>query len=204
MKTWCWILPLAFLVMGRGAVVAQESAAEGAAESLGARFEQALTYEAFLALDSVEAKPWRANFERGLVGAEPEIARLRAAPGRWRLLVVAELWCSDSYGSVPYLARLAAESPNLELRILRRAEAADLLAAHQAEGRGEVPLVLVLDEQYRERGAIIEHPSELHTLIQTEKDRSCEDQLKYKVRKWYRENAGRAVVAEVVSIVAAA
>ncbi|MCC7196402.1 MAG: thioredoxin family protein, partial [Gemmatimonadaceae bacterium] len=123
-----------------------------------------------------------------------------AARRRWRLLVVAENSCTDAANTLPYLAALADRSPFIDIRVLRKADATDLLAAHPLGERQATPLVLVYDPEFTLRGAWIEHPASLRSLISALGDTLDRDSVRARVRAWYREDAGRSALREVLGI----
>jgi hypothetical protein len=158
-------------------------------------FGAAAVYESFLAADTA-AESWRARYAAASKVVEPFQARVARLEGQWYLLVVAETWCSDATNSVPYLARLADESPNLELRVLRRADAKSLLDAHKIDGRGRIPLVLVLDSTFTEWGAFIERPAALRRAL----DEPSGEDRGTRVRAWYAADGGREVLRDVTML----
>lgn len=190
------------LLVARASAAAAQTAApaqQAAAVTAAQRFRAALTYDQFAA-DTARHDEWARNLEHAGVSVNLLADRVRALPGRWHLLVVAESWCRDAVNSIPYLARLAAEFPAIDLRIMRTADAQDLLAAHLLDGRPATPLVLVYDEQFVERGAWIERPAELRALIKSKEGRTCEDALREDVARWRAADDGRSVLAEVVAL----
>ena len=197
----CCALTSALVIGLTTAVVAQDTAVVRQASPLtiAQRYESALTYEQFTA-DSARHDEWVRNFERASAPVLALRERARALRGRWHLLVVAESWCRDAVNSVPYLARLAAENPAIELRLLRSSDAKDLLDAHPLEGRAATPLVLVYDEQFVERGVWIERPAALRALIKSKEGRTCEDALREDVARWRAADGGRSVLAEVIGL----
>ena len=68
---------------------------------------------------------WAAVWRRAVV-EEDYLQRVDAVPGDWHLLVLSEDWCGDAVNTVPVVAKLAALSPTLELRVLARDENLDL------------------------------------------------------------------------------
>lgn len=168
---------------------------------LDQRFDRGETWEEFLAGHPDRAGAWRAEYD--VAGATVAALRGEAAGagGPWRLLVVTEAWCGDSRRAVPFLARLADERDDLELRIVPKRDAPDLLAAHpHPDGREAIPLVLVLDAGYRVRGAWVEQPAALRELVARETGRIPGDQLHDRVLAWHRADAGRAVIGEVLAL----
>ena len=183
-----------------GNVSAQVPSARPVPHPIAHRFQMAATYEQFTSADTARREQWRRNYDEAAAPLAAVAARARALPGRWHLLIVAESWCNDAANSVPYLARLAAENPNIEVKLLRTADAQDLLDAHKLDGRSATPLVLVFDDQFVERGAWIERPAALRALIQAKEGRTCEDALREEVSKWRAADGGRSVLAELLSL----
>lgn len=171
------------------------------ASAIVQRLEAATDFDTFVAADTARQQEWRANYEAAATAVAALSSRARGLAGHWRLLVVAESWCADAVNSVPYLARLAAEYPAIEVKILRKAQAPELLAGHQLDGRSATPLVILLDVHLHERGAWIEQPAALRALVQSKEGRVCEDTLKEAVRDWRRADQGRAVLDEVIALI---
>src|SRR5690606_33724710 len=97
---------------------------------------------------------------------EAHVERVAALPGRWHLLVLSEDWCGDAANSIPVLARLAELAPNLELRLLSRDENPDLMDAHLTNGTARaIPVVMLLDEDFVERGWWGSRPAELQRWV---------------------------------------
>jgi hypothetical protein len=133
-------------------------------------------------------------------------ARGEALPGTWRLLVVTVPSCSDTIGSLPYLARLADALPGIELRVVDAEVGRWVLERHPApDGRQATPTVLVLDEHYALSGCWIEQPPELQAWW-PEHDRPgapLEERLAIKMG-WYAEDAGRSTLELTLSVLEAA
>jgi len=172
-----------------------------AARTIAERFSAAASFEQFVGSDTTRQAEWKQNYEMAASSVAAIIPRVRAVGGRWRLLVVAESWCNDAVNSVPYLARLAAEYPAVEIRLLRKADAPDLFEGHLLDGRAATPLVLLYDQQFVERGAWIERPAALQKLITSKEGRVCEETLKGAVRSWRLADNGRSVLDEVVALI---
>lgn len=169
--------------------------------SLEQRFGQAVSYEAFVAGDTARRGEWEATYALAASVQGQAAARVASIGGHWHLLVIAESWCTDAVNSVPYLARLARDHPTLELRLLRKAEAPELLTTHQLDGRSATPVVILLDDRFQERGSWIEQPAPLRALVRSKEGRVCEETLKEAVRDWRRADQGQTVVDEVISLI---
>jgi hypothetical protein len=129
------------------------------------------------------------------------VERAAAIPGQWHLLVLNEDWCGDAVNTVPILARLADEAPNLHLRTLGRDANPDLMNAHLTNGSRSIPVVIVLDGGYAERGWWGPRPSALQRWVMTE-GRTLTVAEKYReVRRWYARDRGATTVDEVLRLI---
>ena len=134
------------------------------------------------------------------------MAKGRAIPGSWRLLVVAEDYCGDSANTVPYVARLAEALGNLDVRIVdSRAGRGVMDAFPTPDGRGATPTMVLLDGNGEPVGCLVEQPRPLQDWWLGEA-REIEDEEERFDRKyaWYDEDAGASTTAEVVEIMAGA
>ncbi len=164
------------------------------------RYLSAMTYAEFTASDTSRQGLWREVEQRVPSSPAVDVSSIDAARRRWRLLVVAENSCTDAANTLPYLAALADRSPFIDIRVLRKADATDLLAAHPLGERQATPLVLVYDPEFTLRGAWIEHPASLRSMIASLGDTLDRDSVRARVRAWYREDAGRSALRELLGI----
>ena len=129
------------------------------------------------------------------------VARARALPGSWKLLVLSEDWCGDAVNTIPALQRLAELSPNVEIRLLSRDENPELMDAHLSPtGARAIPVVMVLDEQFRERGWWGSRPGPLQQWMLAEGLAMAKDERYLRVRAWYARDRGRTTLDEVLTI----
>jgi len=143
---------------------------------------------------------WSAVWRRVVVGEE-YLRRVAAVPGKWHLLVLSEDWCGDAVNTVPVVAKLVALSPNLELRVLPRDENLDLMDAHLTGTARSIPIVILLDEEYRERAWWGPRPTALQNSVSGEW-RLLEKSSRYReARTWYARDRGRTTLDEVVSMI---
>ncbi len=191
------IAPALVLLFGGALAGAQQTPGTTTATP-AQRFEFATDFERFVFSDTTRQQEWLRNYKAAGRAVAAVLPRANAVPGRWHVLVIAESWCNDAVNSVPWLARLAFTSPTIELRMLRKADAPELLQSHLLDGRAATPLVILYDENFVERGAWIERPAELRKLIVSKEGRVCEDTLKEAVKVWRLDDDGRSVLNEVV------
>jgi hypothetical protein len=166
---------------------------------LRARFRAAPDFEQMLANVTKNADLWVAVWRRVVV-AEEYLRRVAAVPGDWHLLVLSEDWCGDAVNTVPVVAKLAALSHNLELRVLARDENLDLMDAHLTGASRSIPIVILLDADYRERAWWGPRPTALQDAVSGEW-KVLEKSSRYReARMWYARDRGRTTLEEVVSM----
>jgi hypothetical protein len=161
------------------------------------KFILGATFEEFL--ECVRSQhPWREIYKRARV-PEELLRRGEEMGSTWHLLVLAEEWCGDGANSVPYLARLAEATPGLELRILSRDEHPDLMDSHLTEGTRSIPVVMILDEEFREVGWWGPRPAPLQALFLRDIKNLPKEERYSRLRAWYAQDRGRTTLEEVSS-----
>jgi len=168
-------------------------------DSLAALWRQARPYAEFIAGVNERQAQWRRVDSLATV---PDGLAVRArGAGRLRLLIVTVYACGDSINTVPWIAKLAAAAPNLELRIAHPDQGRWLMERHRTpDGRAATPTLVVLDEQFNERGCWIERPAELQRwYVATGKNLPDNEYMRHKTG-WYENDAGRSTLAEVVAV----
>ncbi|HKG90976.1 MAG TPA: thioredoxin family protein [Gemmatimonadaceae bacterium] len=164
------------------------------------RFAAAPTYAEYAAGAQKNLELWQSIYRLATVDADA-VERVRALPGRWQLLVLSEDWCGDAFNTVPVLAKLADLAPNLELRVLGRDANPDLMDAHLSPtGARAIPVVMVLDEDFVERGWWGSRPGPLQAWVTGEGMRLPPGERYPRVRQWYARDRGRTTVEEVVRL----
>lgn len=164
-------------------------------DSLRQLYEQGKSFPEFLAAASSRKAQWEGNYVRSSGIDATLVARARAVGGTWRILIVAVDSCSDSVNTVPYLARLAELSPDIQVRIVEPAAGRWVQESHRTpDDRAATPTVILMDANWNEVGCFIERPTELRTWLKDNSDKM----------KWYDEDAGRTTVEQFVETLEAA
>jgi len=166
--------------------------------TLRERYLGAPEFEDMLAAAERNADLWAAVWRRARV---PEaFVRRAAALGRaWHLLVLSEDWCGDAVNAVPVIAKLAALTPNVDLRVLARDENPDLMDAHLTGISRSIPVVMVLDEEFQELAWWGPRPAELQRFVLGPGRELAKEERYRQVRGWYARDAGRTILEEVVA-----
>ncbi len=166
--------------------------------SLEDRYDAAIPFETFLPTAEKNAELWEGVWNHVRL-PDDLVERAAAVPGRWHFLVLSEDWCGDAVNTVPVLARLAERVPSIDLRLLARDEHLDLIDAHLTNGNSRsIPVVILLDEAYVERGWWGPRPTEVQVWVM-EEGLKLESEERYKhVRRFYARDKGRTTLEEVI------
>jgi len=161
------------------------------------RFALAMSLAQFIEKAQTNKDLWIAAARRAEVSTQL-IERLQSLPERRHLLVLAEDWCGDALGTLPPLARLAEQVPQLELRVLARDDNLDVMDAHLTRGARAIPVVIVLDEKFREIGWWGSRPKPLQRWVSSAEAQSLSKEDRYReVRRWYASDRGRTALEEI-------
>lgn len=158
---------------------------------------EALTYEAFLATSTKHKGLWEGIYGIAQVPAWA-IAALPAGVER-KLLVIAEDWCGDASSTVPVLAKLADTVPGLELRVILRDQHPDVMDLYLTNGSRSIPIVIALDEQFRELGHWGPRPRDLQAWVLANRLTVPKAELYPQVRQWYARDHGETTLREVLA-----
>jgi hypothetical protein len=164
-------------------------------------YAKAITFAEFLDNARARRDEWRAHYNDATVSADL-ITRMRALPGKRRILVVAEDWCSDSANTIPYVARLVDGAPErLELRLIDSARGREVMEAHRTpDGRAATPTIVILGEDGQLLGAWTERPSSTQTWFLEKQKTTMQKPLHDELMAWYTADAGKTTVAEIADI----
>jgi hypothetical protein len=163
------------------------------------RYLGAPEFEETLATATQNADLWAAVWRRASV-PDDFVRRVAGLGGAWHLLVLSEDWCGDAVNTVPVVAKLAALAPNLDLRVLARDENPDLMDSHLTGASRSIPVVIALDDEFRERGWWGPRPAALQEWV-LGPGRELEKDARYReVRSWYARDRGRTTLEEVVGM----
>ena len=175
-------------------------------EKLERLYREGKSFKDFLGAAKSRKEQWNKTYERAAV-ADDLLVRAKAAQekGSFRLLVVAEDWCSDSVNSVPFLAFLAEHVPGLEMRIVNAKDGRPLMDAHHTpDGRAATPTVILLTSAFEEAGCWVERPAALQSWWAENKPKLSDGEMRTQKQAWYDRDGGRETVREIVEMMEAA
>ena len=168
------------------------------------RFESALPFPEYLETVRKNESLWRGVHDRVRL-PEAVVAEGRALHGTWHLLALSEDWCGDAVNILPVVAHLTEALPNVDLRVLPRDENLDLMDAHLTNGHSRsIPVFILYDEDFRERGWWGPRPGKLQRWVM-EEGMKMEPGPRYaETRRFYARDKGTAILAEVLDLIRSA
>ena len=162
-------------------------------------WQQGMTFSDFVAAAAPEHRHlWEGVYRTASI---PDWARMPVMEER-KLLALVEDWCIDTSSTIPFLARWAEMVPGLSLRLLRRDEYPALMDRYLTNGARSIPIVLVLDREFREVARWGPYPAPLADWVREHKPPALPraDFVKGK-RVWYARDRGETTLREIAEIV---
>ncbi|MBI2246716.1 MAG: thioredoxin family protein [Armatimonadetes bacterium] len=114
-------------------------------------YDATLPYDEFLTRygTDVHRQRWQEVYNRIRL-TDPQRVLLAGFPRKMHLLCVAGTWCGDCVRDGPILQRIAAASPNVDLRFLDRDDHPDVARELSINGGLRIPVAVVLSEDFIE------------------------------------------------------
>lgn len=178
------------------------------------KWEQAAPFGLWVEGTEKNGELWRSLARRAQV-SDDAVGEASSLGGAWKLLVLSEDWCGDAVSTLPYIARLAELAPNIELRVLARDDHMDIMREHRTPrpaggGRAEgwsytIPVVVILDGKFEERGWWGPRPAELQRWFWTEGQAVVTKQERGRfMRAWYARDRGSTAIEELLRLLRSA
>lgn len=116
-------------------------------------------------------------------------------------LVITEAWCGDAAHAVPVMAKIAAASPAIDLKLVVRDDNLALMEHFHTEGRFSIPkLIRMNTADLSILSAWGPRPSHLQALFLEGKARGEDMQeAKKQMQIWYARNRGSAIMHEILN-----
>jgi hypothetical protein len=158
----------------------------------------ALPYHDFVARSAAEHRGlWEGLYKINHPSAPVTELRL---PAGSRLLALAADWCGDAVNTLPAVARWA-EATGVELRVLERDAWPEVMDRYLTNGARSIPIVIVLDADFRELSHWGPRPAELQAWVIENKPKMEKSERQKEVRRWYARDKGASAIREIVGSV---
>lgn len=116
-------------------------------------------------------------------------------------MVITETWCGDSAQNLPYIAKIARQNKNIDLRILLRDSNTDIMDLYLTDGTKSIPKLITFDEDGNELFIWGPRPKEAQKLIKKWKSEGIvKPKLYENLHLWYGRNRGKELEKEFVEI----
>jgi thiol-disulfide isomerase/thioredoxin len=119
--------------------------------NFAALWEQAEPFDRFLGHITRLQSLWEGSTKAARVPDWAEV-QFGDLPRGLRMVVLNADWCLDSASAVPTLARLAEDVPGVQMRMLDRDQYPEVMDQYLTDGTRSIPLVILLDCEFRELG----------------------------------------------------
>lgn len=120
-------------------------------------------------------------------------------------VVLTEAWCGDAAQSVPAIAKIAAATPTIDLKLLLRDENLDVMDAYLTNGGRSIPKLIVLDaETMEELGTWGPRPEPAQQLVLDAKAQKMDfKEMAEKLHGWYGKDRSRTLQQEFIPLIKA-
>ena len=125
--------------------------------------------------------------------------KLALVSTRWTWLVLTEAWCGDAAQSIPLMAKMAEESPQITLKLLLRDEHPEVMDAYLTNGSRSIPKLICLTDALQEVGTWGPRPAEAQQLMNNFKQQHPDEgyqALAKEMQLWYARNRTQAIQQE--------
>ncbi|TET11403.1 MAG: hypothetical protein E3J86_03050 [Candidatus Thorarchaeota archaeon] len=136
-----------------------------------AEWDNAVTYKKFLKSARENVELMKARYD-GFQVSEHNLDLLRSIQNEIRILVIGTDRCDDTAGNLPILARIAENTPKIELRILESDAYARYHQQFKVNGKRKTPVVLFLSTDQEELCRWVERPNAAYKVINEATDPS--------------------------------
>lgn len=131
------------------------------------------------------------------------IDELQQFPYKMIWLVLTEGWCGDAAQSLPFIAKMADNAPNIELKMILRDEHPAIMDAFLTNGTRSIPKVIALKADTMEiLGDWGPRPAEAQEKFMREKDdpETGMQKAMENLHLWYARDKGRTISSEFLEL----
>lgn len=163
-------------------------------------WEDGFTFDTYLEEEVEENEDLWTGVYRKHETPDRALERLDEIGGRWHLIAITEDWCGDASNTVPVVARLAEDSPRVDLRVVKRDDNTDLMDRYLTNGSRSIPVVVILDGNFEPVDHWGPRPEELQEFVISEKEKGERpvDEIYRDTRKWYARDRGETTLEELM------
>lgn len=118
-------------------------------------------------------------------------------PQTW--MIISETWCGDSAQNIPFIAKMMALNPMLELKIVMRDANPDIMDLYLTNGTRSIPILVAFNEKGNELFRWGPRPQEAKNLFVDLKAQGFDKPyILEKLHLWYGRNRGKNLENEMI------
>ena len=113
-------------------------------------------------------------------------------------LVITEAWCGDAAQNIPFIAKLASENSNIDLRFIMRDEHPEIMDQYLTNGARSIPILVIMDENFNDIVIWGPRPEPVQNMVMEAKEKPVLDQPKFieSIHKWYAADKNQTISNE--------
>ncbi|MGJ3235639.1 thioredoxin family protein [Marivirga sp.] len=113
-------------------------------------------------------------------------------------MVITEAWCGDAAQNIPFIAKLAKDNPNIDLRFIMRDENPDIMDNYLTNGARSIPILIMMDQDFNDLAVWGPRPEPVQKMIMEAKNKPDLDQSKFieSIHKWYAVDKNQTITQE--------
>jgi hypothetical protein len=117
-------------------------------------------------------------------------------PMKW--LIITEGWCGDAAQNIPFIAKLANENPDIDLKLILRDEHPTVMDQYLTNGARSIPVLVMMDENFKELGKWGPRPAPVQDKVMEAKKNPDLDQMAFieSNHKWYASDKNQTIAKE--------
>jgi len=162
-------------------------------------WQGAIPYGSFAAEVQELRGLWEGIYKKATI-PDWALEQARARGQGAHFLVINEDWCWDAANTIPILAKLCDQAGAMELRLIHRDENPEVMDRYLTNGARSIPVVIVLDAEFRELGHWGPRPSELQAWAGANKSKMEKSEFYTEMRRWHVKDGGHSMLREVLEI----
>lgn len=131
---------------------------------------------------------------------EPLSEKIQSIQGKQKWVLIAEPWCGDTAHLTPFIAKMAAQNPNISLEIQLRDTDSEI-ENYLTNGAKAIPKLIIRDENGNDIATWGARPEACQSAVNQWKNDGIEKtKLKANIQNWYNEDKGASIQKEFMEI----
>jgi len=132
------------------------------------------------------------------IAVDTELVKIIKSLPKSKWLVITEAWCGDAAQNIPFIAKLANENQNIDLRFIMRDENLEIMNQYLTNGAKSIPIVILMDEDFNDLATWGPRPAPVQKMVMEAKEKPDLDQPKFieSIHKWYSVDKNQTISQE--------